>query len=167
MGKFGQNPLAGIVHDGIVIELLTLAANSVLTGNSTIDSVRAEGFRVLKTEYWIGINGKADGEGPITCGMSVGLSAAEIAEAILANPQKRGDRAEHEQSSRPVWPLISFGVNNAQQINDGMWRSKNIGWSIQETEGLQFYAFNSDNSALTTGTKIFIEAKHFGVWLKD
>ncbi len=168
MGKFSENLMAGIVWDGIVLTLGTLAANTALQAASRIDAARVQGFRILKTEYFIDVVSMTDGEGPIIVGMQHNLSVAEVAEAILADPQGSKGIAspENEQAMRPVWPLGVVAVDIANQ-EKAHWKTVKIGWSIPEDSTLNWFAFNSDASALTTGGKIFIDAKHFGVWLKD
>ncbi len=169
MAKFSDNRMAGIVHDSNVITLGTLAANTSIISQSNIDSGRESGFRLLKTEYHIEVGGKTDNEGPIIVGLSHNLSVAEIKGTFEADPASHPGiaRPENEAALRPVWPLFSAAVFIANNANSPYWRTFKPLWSSPEGSSMNWFAHNSDSSALTTGAKVFINAKHFGVWLND
>ncbi len=169
MARFSKNPLAGIVRDETDITLSTLGAQTAIVAASRIDTSRLNGFRVLKTQYWIGVQGKTTAEGPVEIGAEIGLDATEVKECIEADPQNSGEAGAIEQSLRPVWPLVMIKREGTGILTwmDGQFREWKPQWSVPEGQGLFWYAFNYGGSALTSGTVVKIIAKHFGVWLRD
>ncbi len=167
MGKFSDNTMAAIVWDEVGITLGTLGSATVTGNDSKIDTARAQGFRVLRTEWFIIMDGLTQDEGPILVGLAHDLGATEIDECIEADPQRPNDPAVSEKANRPVWPLTYLwrdSAGNGQIVDKGVIK---LNWSIQEGTLLKWWAKNTDASALTTGAIVKIRAKHFGVWLKD
>lgn len=157
-----------IVYDDVTITLGALAAKDAISSDSKIDAARLQGFRVMKTEYWIDYSGKATGEGPVMVGFSMNHTVGEVEEAFEADP---GDRTsiQNAQAKRPVWPLKMIPAHAVQldvpdKVLGGTFNPR---WSCIEGKAAIWWAYNMDSSALTTGTVIRIFAKHFGVWLRD
>lgn len=169
MGKFSDNPMSGIVFDDINLTLGTLNTDTAIQVASKIDNAREQGFRVLKTEYFVTVSGKTNDEGPIVVGLAHNLSTTEIEEAIQADPQgsKALHRPENEQATRPVWPLKMIPATVVGQEDHIVGKDEvKLNWSCPEGTTLQWFAYNF-STQLTTGTIVHIFAKHFGVWLKD
>ncbi len=167
MAKFSDNSLASIVWDNTELTLGTLGSQTAISTTSRIDAGRLQGFRVLRTEYFVIMRGATVGDDPVVFGLCHDLSNAEIAETFGADPQRPGDPGLEEMAMRPVWVLGSLAANNdgdGRVVLDGV---KKLGWSIQEGTPLKWFAFNHGPGALSTGGEINILAKHFGVWLKD
>ncbi len=159
--------MAGIVWDDTNVALGSLGAGIAVTAASKIDSARLQGFRVLRTEWYMGVTGMTTGEGPLLLGMSVGLSAAQIQGGIQGDPQRSHDVTESDQAQRPIWPLQVFMANadgDGTIVAQGVIK---LGWSVPEGVSLNFFVINFTASALTTGAVVNVIAKHFGVWLRD
>ncbi len=123
---------------------------------------------MLRTEWFLSIQGLTSNEGPILVGLAHDLTVAEIDEAFDGDPQRNADPNLEEQAHRPVWPLDMFFNNsagNGKLLGNGVVK---IGWSVPEGTQLKWFARNQEiANALTTGAVFKITAKHFGVWLKD
>lgn len=158
-----------IVYDDVQLVLSTLGSKTVFTAGSKIDASRLNGFRVLKTEYWINYEGKTAGQGPIMVGLSANHDATEIEECIEADPQSsaRGEDALN-RAMRPVWPLYMIPTKPTDSLeaadDNGNFTPK---WSSPESFGFFWWAYNMSGGALTDGTIVTIFAKHYGVWLRD
>lgn len=163
--------MAGIVWDDLIIALGTLASGAVTQTNSRIDSARENGFRVLRTDYVMGLKYTSSDvtDGPIAIGLNADASNTEIQEMFDADPQASFDRPANEKSSRPAWLLevmapptlaAEAGLNTARG-------TVNIKWSLPEGAVLKWWAFNMDQATLAGGIVVHILAKHYGVWLKD
>ncbi len=172
MGKFSDNAMAGIVWDQLTLALGALAADSSTQINSKIDNARENGFRVLRTDYTVGITylpGTHEGDGPFAFGLQVNASNAELQEIFDADPQSSINRNLNEESSRPCWLL---GVLGPPQSASGSAMSMvtgtvNIKWSIPEGSNLKWWVYNMTSLAANSGMVLEILAKHYGVWLKD
>lgn len=158
-----------IVYDVVTLTLSTLAGLDCISTPSKIDASRRSGFRIMKTQYWIGFDSKTGGEGPIMVGFSAIHEAAAIEEAIESDPQDAEDDTKGVQAMRPVWPLEMLGMGQTDDADGGgdLSGSFNPKWSVPEAEAAFWWAYNMDASALTTGCVVKIFAKHFGVWLRD
>ncbi len=158
--------------DEAVTELASLAGLDCSSVVIKIDGSRGRGFRITKTEYFVDISGLPALGGPILYGLAVGLSSAEIEEAIEADPQDPNGVPEHEQVKRPVFPLGVFrrAQNTSESSVDNPidmpLRTVNLNWSIPEGVGLQWWFYNL-GGATDAGTNGTIFAKHTGVWLND
>ncbi len=170
MGKFSDNDNASIVYDDVIITVGTLAAATALLGAGKIDSARESGFRAMKVQWSISYQSKTDLEGPIMIGLAQGLSTAEIEECLAADPQGRPaiHGPENQAAKRPVWPLMMAPPDNAHGPSlQGRYHETKLNWSAPEGSSFSWFVYNSDANALTTGMKVFVSAKWFGVWLND
>ncbi len=150
------------------IVLGALAAKDAVDAVSKIDASRLNGFRIMKTEYWIDYGNKTTAEGPITVGFAVHHSEGEVEEAIEADPQNSADMVLNATAKRPVWPLETIPQSGTGSPSDLVpMRSFNPRWSCIEGKNAFWWAYNRDDAALTTGGVVNIFAKHYGVWLRD
>ncbi len=166
MAKFNSNAMAAIQWDENFITLGALAQGAAVVSSSRIDDSRLQGYRVLRTDYFIQVKGMTAGNSAVVVGLAHDLSAGEIQEAIGADPQRSNDPTLSPRAMRPVWPLEIFAANaeGNKLVTKG---TTNIGWSIPEGTLLEWFVVNMGDADLTTGTIVNILAKHFGVWLKD
>ncbi len=165
MASFTKSERSGILYDEGNVSLSTLANKVALTIGSKIDGSRENGFRILRTDYWITGHDFTAGEYPITVGLSFGsLSVAEIAEAFAADPQSSDKRNLIEQTMRPIFILGILGDTGDMRFLTGTVKPR---WSSPEGAAVKFFAYNSTGATLTTGASVRLIAKHFGVWLKD
>ncbi len=165
-----------LVHDErLTITLGALATKAAILVNTPIDALREQGCRLKKVKAWMEYNGHTNTEGPIIVGLAAGLSNAEIAEALSADPQHWKDISASEEANRrvyPVWVISSngqlSGSSTAVQFEPG--RLRNIGvpsWLIIEGEALSWFAFNSFTSDLSTGTIVDIVTTYVTTWESD
>ncbi len=161
--------MAAIIWDEIQISLGTLATETAVQVASRIDAARLQGFRLLRTEYFIRAKGLTGADDPIVVGLNHDLTVTEVKECINADPQRSGDTTADAASrtKRPVWPFEVFGVyadGNGESVAKGVAK---IGWSAPEGTTFNWFVYNFGSGPLTTGGIVDIIAKHFGVWLKD
>ncbi len=167
MGNFNKNSMSGINWDSFSKTLGTLAGDTTTAETSKIDSARENGFRILRTEWFLTLKGSTPDEGPIEFGLSADVSATEIDECLTSDPQRPSQPGEIEESMRAVWPmgvLVESTEGNGRIVQQGVTK---IGWSIREGTSLRWWFRNHSVNALTTGSTVKGLAKHFGVWLCD
>ncbi len=143
------------------LALGTLAAATVLSGNLWTES---SDFYVVSAELYVGLRGHTGNEGPILVGLAHGdLTDAEIEESIEAvTSAQLSDRIQRERATRPVRDIGMFPGNAADEmINDGNPVKTPIRWMNRQGDDMKAWAFNSDGSALTTGTVFNLEGKIF------
>lgn len=164
---FGKDGKGAILRENQVITLSTLANGTAIKAASQL--AIAEDFRIIKSEYFMSYEGFTQGEGPVYIGIADNeLSVAEIAECVGAEgPLDRNDNLATERANRPVWLLAQLTVDKAYGTltPDGMPYEKVLRWTFSNADGWTFFAINKSGSALTTGTVIYVHAKHFGVWV--
>ncbi len=168
MGSFSKSDRAGINYIDETITLSTLASKDVISVSTNIDGSREQGFRALRGDLFITLKGSTPEEGPILVGLSTGLTAAEIEEALESDPQDSQDHDAVAKSMRPVWPLATFfeiATSHVQATQSPIvWKPR---WSFVEGQGLEAWAYNLGTGALTTGATVSVFGKIFGVWLND
>ena len=158
-----------IIYDDVTVTMgAALTKTAVLGTGSKIDSARENGFRVLRTDYWVDFAGKTSGEGPIMVGASVAQDAPTVAQTINTDPQDSSDYGGNAQTKRPVWllELLEQGETGGPSGRNlkGSFKPR---WSAPEGENFDWWAYNMDTATLTTGLLVRIFAKHYGVWLRD
>ncbi len=160
----GNQQVQYLINEITVGALTTLA----VAGSSTmIDSSRLAGMRIKKMKYAVQYKDKTASEGPLLLGMaSVDLSNAEIAEALVADPQSPRDQPAAEQANRQVFPLamlpasVEVAGNEIQAL-----RSLRYPWKrILEGNGLKYFVQNLDGSTLTSGTLVTVFTAVVGTW---
>lgn len=165
MAKNSEN--LEILYDDVVIDVGALASKDAISVDSKIDSSRLNGFRVMKTEYWISYEGKTTAQGPIMVGYSPTLTAQQVENGIEADPQVSSAVDETAKSKAPIFPLEMIGAEGTAKVEDSFKGSFNPRWSTPEGVSAIWWAYNMDAAVLTTGLLIHIFAKHYGVWLRD
>ncbi len=173
MTRMSKNSKAVIIHDKLEIALGTLAANTAILGPTKIDAALENGFRCLKVQLTANMIDKTAAEGPIDLYLVFNPdSAAWVVESLDADPQASFDRNSIEPAMRPVffigtfsWAMIEGMIGD---VGGTIPLELKPQWSAPEGGAMQFAAVNrSASAALTTGSKILIRAKYFGVWLED
>ncbi len=124
-------------------------------------------MRIKKMKYSVAYKDKTASEGPLLLGLaSVDLSNAEIAEALVADPQSPRDQPASEQANRQVFPLalLPASVEAATQEVQPL-RGVRYPWKrILEGNGLKYFIQNLDGSTLTTGTLVTVFTSVVGTW---
>lgn len=103
-------------------------------------------------------------------GFAPNIGTADIAEAIVGDPQSRIEDQTEGETKRPVFPLEMITYPETSTENQESWGAKGSftpRWSVPEGSSANWFAFNMDAGAITSGTIIRIFAKHYGVWLRD
>ncbi len=148
------------------VTLGALATLAVAGSATIIDASRLSGMRIKKAKYGVTFKNKTAGEGPLLVGMaSVDLSNAEIAEALVADPQSPRDAPANEQGNRQVFPLaiLPAGLVDAEETQH--LRTLRYPWKrIMEGNGLKMFVFNMDTATLTTGCVVNFVVPVVGTW---
>ncbi len=148
---------------------VSISASDVQLQATIIDGSREQGIRISKLKTCLSYEALETLIGPVVVGLSVGLSAAEVEEALEADPQGMQDTPAMEQTDRKVFPIYMIParteVNNRniqkfETIEDWPFRE------IDEGNSLDMWAFNIDGSALTAGI-ITLGMVLTGEWLRD
>ncbi len=166
---FGKDGKGVILLQADIITLGTLADATALLQDNTSNLTLAEDFRVLKQEYFVGLNETiAAGDGPIYFGVCNGeLNVTEIAEVLnQTGPLNRNDAARTEQALRFVKILEVFGPEPSgggrPNWREGSWNPR---WTFSDPQGWNFFAFNQSGGVLVTGNVLRFRAKNYGVWV--
>ncbi len=159
-----------VLHGNASITLGTLAALTGITTGLEIDGSREQGVRIRQLKAAISFSGKTTGEGGILVGFSTDLSATELTEALVADPQGISDIPATEQGNRkvfPVWLIGSSQVAGVLPLEQEL-REINYPWKqIDEGSGIQLFAFNLGSGALTTGGGMSVTYVAVQEWLDD
>ncbi len=154
------------------ITLGALGGNDAILGVTKIDASKRQGFRIVKSDWFLTLTGKTTAEGPIMIGVCCNMNAAEVEAAIEADPQGRTDDETRGKGTFIKLLMVLGLLDTAFPTPDGgrvfhreVKYGKN-GWSIPEGKTLSLFAYNS-GSALTSGTVVLFSAEHFGVYLRD
>ncbi len=149
------------------ITLGTLANNTAIIGNTNVDASREQGVRLKQLKAAYLLTGQTGDEGPIIYGWAVELTAVEIAEAILADPQDSEDTAARDKANRKVFPMGMFGVSTQIEMNQPL-REVKFPWKeIIEGATLKWFVFNASGSTLTTGAIAHLFAATVQEWSRD
>ncbi len=155
------------------IALTTLANNTAIIGNLNIDATREQGVRMKKFMYDVTSKGDVTQQYPIIYGLCIELTAVEVAQALLADPQGIDDQPEIEKTTRKVWVLGTLG-NSPSSNGSG---SEAIGRryseayfpfkEIPEGSTLKWFVMNLTGAALTGAKIATITATAVQEWLRD
>ncbi len=139
-----------------------------------VDATRENGLAIRKVKHALtSVTGKTAGDGPLLYGLSVNLTAAEVAECIDADPQQHEDPGSQEQSNQKVYFIsaITQEMSALSATPDEPTRFRTLrdfpSWHVQEGQNLSSWVFNLKSSALTTGTIIKSSYWINGTWLRD
>ncbi len=124
-------------------------------------------------QYAVEWRGKTTLEGPLVYGFSEGLTIAEISEYFNADPQHDADPGAMEQSLRHLLVVGYIGFVTTASLFSGdrvddygkMEHLRWPGWECIEGETFDFFVFNRDTSALTSGTLIDGFCMMRGEWI--
>lgn len=148
------------------IALLTLASDVALSvaGSGASDAV----YRAISMQMTWTYNGATGGDGPITVGYCHSdYSVAEIKECLEAQAAvATGNKIALEQSNRLVRIVgtIRAVANAGSALNDGKPIKTRLNWLITVGDQVNFFAFNENTAALTTGGVINAVGN---MWVKD
>ncbi len=146
--------------------LLNLAAISAAT---TLDGAREQGVRIKQMKLGMSYKNKTAGEGPIIVGIcSTTLSATEMAEALVADPQGIEDPPATEQGNRRMYPIWVIPAGPSDDDTTHVLEEVRYPWKeMDEGSGIKIFAFNIDGNTLTTGTEITVFGPVVQEWLRD
>ncbi len=150
------------------------AAGTTVLIATKIDGSRLRGFKVVKVNYNMGFAGLDDPDGPIVWGLCTGVSAAEVTEAIAADPQSPDDVPASERTHRHVFPMgwmsqfAPFQVeNHTMSPLTPQWEFL-LNWSIKEGQTLNWFFFvPTGGNTIGASAHVARFAKFTGVWLND
>lgn len=140
----------------------TLAAAAALKLDDGGEQQLIEDLRLIKSVIILHSEGFAANEFVIFGIADNQLTAAEIAEALVATPLNRSSVTPQERAERPVFVICQTGSGDAVP-NQSMPMEKVTRWTF--SAGWCFWAFNPKAAALTTGAVLTIQSTNFGVWV--
>ncbi len=149
-----------VIHGDTQLTLGTLGNDIAILGNTKIDASVQQEAQIMKVKTYVEVRAKTTAEGPIIIGLSSGVSNAEIAEAMVADPQRIRDPGASEQANRKVYPFQVIGrvITGLSATPDHLGGLRDIrapSWKTLEEDALSFFAFNR-GAALTGGTIVNI-----------
>ncbi len=169
---FGKDGMGQILYDQIRGGLGALATLDVALLGGSYDAALVEDFRIFKMDYWMNISPNQATvilDGPVIIGIAAGnLTAAEIEQSLEAIPLN-ADATALEESNRPVWPLETFLIPDADNADNSDLTRKgsiNLRWTFQNPSGWVWWAYNLSSFNLITGSTVVTLAKMFGMWVK-
>ncbi len=149
-----------LVYNNDSLSLGTLGGDTAITDATRIDSSREQGCVIDKMLAYSHLQAKTAGEGPLLAGFCIELSASEIAEVFSADPQRYNDPNSTEAANRRLLVVWSYGAgptdipgptHGTPPIYE--WRDVRFpSWVIAEGEDLSYFVYNTQGTALTTGT---------------
>ncbi len=161
----------------IIKETQTTALGALAAGAAVavVGPAITDDYRIIKTEVHAQIEGLTAGEGNgLIFGIANGdLSASQIAESLVTDgPVNASDRDKAEEAGRFTRMLSGSALMpDANTIRDfpndhgGPIIEKTIRWTFSKGVGWDWWVFNNDGSALTTGATLRLVATHYGVWV--
>ncbi len=163
-----------ILHQNITLTLGALGASTAILAATKVDAARLNRIKLRKLKRAWSAQGKTTNQGPVLLGFSVGLTAAQIAAALTADPQSREDDTEASSSSLKVWPdaVLSRAFTGMQATPDSVIGYDEAAdfpsWTIPEGSSLDIWGFNLNTSTtLTTGTSVRCVMTLVDTWMRD
>ncbi len=157
------------IYDHVLVSLSTLGNNAAIGTVSKIDGARQQGCRIRKLMLAVSAEGRTATEGPLMYGIcNLELTAAEIAEAIVADPQGPEDTPASEQVNREIMVLGLLKPNVLLDSGLTLHTEIKYPWkTIPEEQGIQYWVMNRSGGTLTAGSLIKFNAFIYGDWLED
>lgn len=162
-GRTGRRRYTGYFFPRVssTLALSTLATNDMLIG-AVLGAVDAPTWISKIRATWT-ISNITQGDGPIIVGLAHSdYSAAEVEEWFEATSAwQTNNKIAAEQAARKcrmVGALQSdaAGDNTTWSLNDGKPITTKLGFAVNATQGLIFWAFNDGNAVLITGSSIHL-----------
>ncbi len=152
-----------------------LVASTAILLAQIMDSSLEQGHKLKKLKGTMEMKSKTAGQGPILIGISSGLDAAEVAEAIVADPQLHKDAGDSDESNRKVFPIwvlpeasTSMGNVSAAILDHNKLENLRVpSWTTEEGRALNWFAHNLGSADLTSGTTIQLTWAIVIEWLRD
>ncbi len=159
-----------VQHGRVSLVPGALGALTATTVSLPLDASRSQGVRLKQLKASYSYSGKTAFEGPLVCGFSIDLSAAEVTEAMTADPQHINDVPATEEGNRKVFPIwvVPFFATAGETGRDTQLEEVNLPWKeLTEGQGIQFFIFNGESGALTTGMGGTLQFTAVQEWLRD
>ncbi len=162
-----------IQHINVEFNLGTLATLTTIQAVTPIDASREQGVFIKKIKGTWSCEGLTDGQGPILCGMTTGISSAALVnEALVADPGSSRDLVAMEQANRRVVPQMVIYSDNAGANGNGIGEQyyRKQYWPFKEIPegfGLELFAHNLDTVLSVTDPLIRFNGVVEGEWLLD
>ncbi len=91
-------------------------------------------------------------------------SVTEIKECLETLNIDPGNKVAQERAKRLIRIVGTFGSNANEALNDGKPISTKLNWLITEAFQVNFFVFNDDTVALTTGSLVNFTGN---MWVQD
>lgn len=164
MTGFGKGGKGQILYENEIATLgAVIAAGAVSAPIGDYQNGLDEDFRILKVEGAIAVDGLAAGEMAVFCLADGALTAAEIAECLVASPDGPNDVPAIEHSHRPVFPVATlWGSSDETNLRSF---EKTVRWTFSDDEAWQWVLYNPGN--VHAGALTYVMwTKIYGVWVK-
>ncbi len=144
-------------------------AGAVSVASMAMDSGRNQGVLIKKLMGAVDYDGKTAGEGPYLYGMAHAISAAEIQEALEADPQDENNVPDTEYGNRQVMVLgVIPKASTASPADTVPYRSIRFPWKkIPEQTNLFFWVQNKHTGTVSAGTDVRFSYIIVQEWLDD
>ncbi len=157
-------------------EMVTHTLGTLGSGVAQLVATRVDGSRlqgITLAGIWEAVSflGKTVGEGPLTYGFSIGLSAAQVSSRLSADPQGAADEAGMDDAELKAIPCGFISATDSVSLSPSPQSYRKIpgstGWKVREGDAVSSWVHSHFGSSLTTGTvmKRWLVIK--GRWLPD
>ncbi len=167
MMSHGHNK--AVTTDVVTIAAATLGALTAILGAGKQDAARLQGMKFKKIRASMEFTGKTVDEGPLLVGYAIDASTSEVSAALSADPQHRSDPTGVEQSFKvvPIWHIpkgFSASVGDGNDFLEDIYLPYK---DLIEGSTLNWFVYNMDDAALTTGMLVDIAYVAVGEWQRD
>ncbi len=154
-------------HD-VVFTLGALAANDAIAGVTKLDGTRERGYYLHRLRILGEFVAKTSSEGPITWGIAINMSAAQVEAHVEDDPQ--GGILDTPTMQHPQWLLplgmIRTSENAGPLARNQNWLDISVRRNVVEGGTLLLWAYNHQ-VILTSGTLLNMFIMQVGKWLND
>lgn len=157
-----------VQHGIAAISLGTLGTNDTISVALTIDGSRDQGIFLKKMKAGFQLNGLTTDDGPLLVGLALAMSAAEVEEALEADPQGVDDVPASEQANRKVFP-IGFFTQGKDPVDADLIPLRRVKFPWKEiSEGQNLFMFvHNYGGNMTTGAAVTMIWTAVQEWLRD
>ncbi len=160
-----------ITYGQVQLALSTLGGLTAIAVLTKVDSSRGSGAKIAKWLANVSFEGKTVDEGPFIWGLANGdFTDVEITECIQSDPQEENDVPDSERANRRIWVIGTIDKNAVDSREYPVMKLQNFPFpwrSVEEGDNIQFWVFNADGSAITTGCVVTMRFVAVGEWLLD
>ncbi len=147
----------------------TLAGITALAVEQGHGTGLLQSFLMKKLRIAAAVDGLAQADGTILIGMARGdASVTEIKTALEDAQLERDNKtqaAKRDVLHETVMLLKPIGAGTTRVAEATISLGGGKGIPFEDGDGWQWFVYNVDSSALTTGGLVYLQASYWGVWL--